>query len=128
MVEGAAFLLLSVIHLQRNGMGVHCPPFSLTCRLTVMEDGVEVDYMVLEQLPPTNLFFVDVRLLYYDCLPLFVPQPDDYCGPEPTVYGGNAGFCSPSDNPYSDWSESELLVMAAMIKKTKPSSSVGFRV
>ena len=39
LVEGAAFLLLSVIHLQQNGMGVHCPPHSSTCRLKVLEDG-----------------------------------------------------------------------------------------
>ena len=64
MVEGAAFTLLSVIQLQGNGMGVHCPPNSLTCRLTVMEEGVEVDYMVLQQEQVTNLFFVDIRLLY----------------------------------------------------------------
>ena len=47
LVEGAAFLLLSVINMQQNGMGVHCPPNSKTCRLTVLEDGEEVEFMVL---------------------------------------------------------------------------------
>ena len=42
LVEGAAFLLLSVIHLQQNGMGVNCLPSSIFCQLTVIEDGVEV--------------------------------------------------------------------------------------
>ena len=121
LVEGAVFLLLSVIHLQQNGMGVHCPPHSSTCRLTVLEDGEEVEFMVLTQEPPTNLYFVDVRLLFYDCLPLFVPMPDDYDGPEPTIYGGHAGYCSPCDS-------SELIASAGIVRKKKPSSSAKFRV
>ena len=116
LVEGAAFILLSVIHLQQNGMGVHCPPHSNICRLTVMEDGEEVEFMVLTQEPPTNLYFVDVRLLFYDCLPLFVPQPGDYDGPEPTIYGGHAGYCSSCDS-------SELSASVGVVRKKKPSSS-----
>ena len=100
LVEGAAFILLSVIHLQQNGMGVHCPPLSTTCRLTVIEERVEVEFMELQQEPPTNLFFVDIRLLYYDCLPLFVPQVNDYDGPEPTIYGGHARYCSPNSRSH----------------------------
>ena len=123
LVEGAAFILLSVIHLQQNGMGVHCPPLSTTCRLTVIEEGVEVEFMELQQEPPTNLFFVDIRLLYYDCLPLFVPQVNDYDGPEPTIYGGHAGYCSPNSKDVG-----EYLALQGTFKKKKPSSSVLFRV
>ena len=112
LVQGAAFILLSVIHLQKNGMGVHCPPNMSICRLTVIEDDVEVDFMALQQEAPTNLFFVDIRLLLYDCLPLFVPQIDDYNGPEPTIYGGHAGYCSPCNNPSSDLSESEYAALS----------------
>jgi hypothetical protein len=121
LVEGAAFLLLSVIHLQRNGMGVHCLPSSTLCQLTVIEDEVEVEFMVLSLEAPTNLYFVDVRLLLYDCLPLFVPQPGDYDGPEPTIYGGHAGYCSP-------WDSSDLVASVGVVRKKKSSSSALFRV
>ena len=38
LVGKAAYTLLSVTELQKNWMGVHCPPGRSLCTLTVMEE------------------------------------------------------------------------------------------
>jgi len=63
LVNNASYILLSVIQLKKNGMGVHCPPERTICLLTIICDDAEQVVMELEQLSPTNLYFVDVRML-----------------------------------------------------------------
>jgi hypothetical protein len=93
-------------------------------------DGVrERDFMELQQLPPTNLYYLDIRILIFRCItPLFIPQSGDYVGSEPTVYGNYAGVCRPCD--YEDDAR-ELIanpVVAKTRRKTKPSASASLRV
>ena len=66
LVNNASYILLSVIQLQKNGMGVHCPPERTICLLTIICDDAEQVVMELEQLPPTNLYFDDIRMLLND--------------------------------------------------------------
>ena len=63
LVNNASYILLSVIQLQKNGMGVHCPPERTICLLTIICDDAEQVDMDFEQLSPTNLYFVDIRML-----------------------------------------------------------------
>ena len=63
LVKRAAWTLLSVVQMQMNGMGCHCPPERPICQLTVMENGKEEIFTELEQVPPTLLYFIDVRRL-----------------------------------------------------------------
>jgi hypothetical protein len=41
LVKRAACTLLSGTQIQRNWMGVHCPPLLSTCELTILEYGAE---------------------------------------------------------------------------------------
>jgi len=38
-------------------MGIYFPPFTMVCRVTVMQDGEEEDFAVLQPKKPTNLYF-----------------------------------------------------------------------
>ena len=106
------------------------------CHLTVLDDEQETDFMVLQQQPPTNLYYVDIRTLAFTCPSLpCISQPSDYNGPEPAVHGSHAGVCRPCDNPYWEHDEEddppELLANAVVAKtrrKTKPSASASRRV
>ena len=63
-----------------------------------MDGDRERDFMELSQQPPTNLYYVDIRVLIFQCTtPLFIPQPGDYLGTEATVYECYAGTCQPCD-------------------------------
>ena len=63
MVKKAAYTLLSVIQLQRNGMGVHCPPDRPVWVLTILDNTIEIIFTESTQSAPTNLFFVEIRKL-----------------------------------------------------------------
>ena len=91
LVEKAAFILLSVIQLQKNGMGVHCPPERPICILTMMDNEDEVVFIEIYQSAPTNLYFVDINKLIDGYMPEYVPQVGDITGPD-TVLGGDAGL------------------------------------
>ena len=94
IVEGAMDTLLAVIQMQSRGMGVRAPPNQRVCHLTVMDGVRERDFMELPQQPPTNLYYVDIRVLIFQCtIPTLIPQSDDYRGSEPTVYDCYAGVC-----------------------------------
>jgi hypothetical protein len=90
LVGKAAYTLLSVTELQKNWMGVHCPPGRSLCTITVMEEDREVVYIEIVQSAPTNLYFVDLRKLLDDYQPEYVQQPEDVLGAG-TVMGGCAG-------------------------------------
>ena len=91
LVEKAAYILLSVIQLQKNGMGVHCPPERPICILTMMDNEDEVVFIEIYQSAPTNLYFVDINKLIDGYMPEYVPQVGDITGPD-TVLGGDAGL------------------------------------
>jgi len=74
MVTKAAYTLLSVIQLQRNGMGVYCPPDRPVCVLTIFDNMTEIIFIELTQSAPTNLFFVDIRKLISGYFPEYI-QP-----------------------------------------------------
>ena len=90
LVGKAAYTLLSATELQKNWMGVHCPPGRSLCTLTVMEEDREVAYIEIIQSAPTNLYFVVLRNLLDDYQPEYVQQPGDVLGAG-TVMGGCAG-------------------------------------
>ena len=87
LVKRAAWTLLSVVQLQQNGMGCHCPPERPICQLTVMEHGTEVIFTELEQEQPTLLYFIDVRRLGKQDTLEYVKQPGDVTGPGTVLYG-----------------------------------------
>ena len=55
--------------------------------LTISVYGVEKVFLELKQLPPTNLYFVDIRKLMENYQQEYVPQAGDITGPG-TVVGG----------------------------------------
>ena len=74
VVKKAAYLLLSVIQLQKHGVGVHCPPERPVCTLTILQHAVEVVFIEIRQTLPTNLYFFDIRELMGDYQPEYVAQ------------------------------------------------------
>ena len=50
LVKKAAYTLLSVTELQKNWMGVHCPPGRSICSMTVIEEDREVTFIEIERL------------------------------------------------------------------------------
>ena len=99
LVDNAAFTLLAVTELQSHGMGVVFPPCTQSCLLIVIRDGEEVVHTEIQRDGPTKLYFVDITELNGNSASLIIPQDGDYVGPEPKLYGGHAGYCSPCDNP-----------------------------
>jgi hypothetical protein len=78
IVERAAYTLLSVSELQKNGMGVNCPPSRSVCELVTTDaERQERVFISLAQSPPTNLYFVDIRKLMDKYMPEYVPAPGE---------------------------------------------------
>jgi len=89
IVERAAYTLLSVSELQKNGMGANCPPCRSVCELVIIDvDQQERVFISIPQQPPTNLYFVDVRKLMESYMPKYVPAVGE-TGPD--VFGACNG-------------------------------------
>jgi hypothetical protein len=57
LVKNEAYILLSVIQLQQNGMGVYFPPERPKCVLTIFEDIKEVVFIEITQSVSTKSLF-----------------------------------------------------------------------
>ena len=89
IVERAAYTLLSVSELQKNGMGANCPPSRSVCELvTLGAEQQEEVFISIPQLPPTNLYFIDVRKLMNTYMPEYVAAPGET---GPGVFGACNG-------------------------------------
>ena len=97
IVKKAAYVLLSVIQMQKHGMGVNCSPERPICTLTILQKNIEIVFIELVQSPPTNLYFIDIRKLIANYQPEYVVQSGDFTGPG-TVLGGCAGTIEITDN------------------------------
>ena len=88
IVERAAYTLLSVSELQKNGMGANCPPNRSVCELVIIGANQEEQVFIsIPQQPPTNLYFLDMRKLMDAYLPMYVPAQGE-AGP------GKFGACN----------------------------------
>ena len=89
IVDKAAYTLLSVSELQKNGMGANCPPCRSVCELvTLGADNQECIFISIPQQRPTNLYFVDIRKLMDAYMPTYVPAPGES---GPGVFGACNG-------------------------------------
>jgi hypothetical protein len=134
MVEGATDILLSVTQMQTRGMGVRAPPNASVCHLTVQDGDKVRDFMELQQLAPTNLYFVDIRVLIFrNKMPLVILQPGDGNGVELVEHVSHLAICrvcTLADRDKED-AGGELTanpVVAKSRRKTKPSASASLRV
>jgi hypothetical protein len=129
LVRGAAFILIAVNQLQRHGMGVCFPAFSMVCRLTVTVDGQEEAFEELKPKKPTNLYFIDIRRLLTASKPVFVSQPNDYSGAGPKAYGGKAYIDKPQQvDGFITYTASNGTILPVSSRKKKPTSDMLYRV
>jgi len=98
IVEDCSYILLAVIQLQIHGMSVSFPEKladdnSAVCVLT---KGAKI-FTELHQSVNTNLYFIDLRKLMDDYVPIFVPQSDEKQQIPEMQLGGCLGYIASSN-------------------------------
>jgi len=91
IVKEAAFTLLAVVNLQRNGMGVDFPHDDTICRLYNQTST----FAILQRDKAHNLYFIDLHKLMSDYLPTYVTTREDIdLTANNVVLGGTCGQIS----------------------------------
>ena len=94
IVQEAAFTLLAVINMQRNGMGVDFPYNEQTCVLYTQR----YTFAHLTRCPYNELYFIDISKLLDTYIPEYIAQPDDVqLTAAHGVIGGLCGYLTKID-------------------------------
>ena len=98
IVEDCSYILLAVIQLQGHGMSVIFPQKAEddNSAVCVLKRGAEI-FTELHQSVNTNLYFIDIRKLMDDYVPIFVAQTNEKQHLKEEQLGGCLGYIKNSN-------------------------------
>ena len=119
IVEECPYILLSVKQLQMKGISIVFPEKehggnSTSC---VLARGKTI-YAELQPCLSTNLYFIDLRKLMNDYVPIFVAQSNDDVCDDVGQLGGSLGYCT----------NSNVMQTPNSCRKRSPTWDISFRV